>query len=88
MYGYKGSISCELLYQTWWIGMMWEASPHPVVPAGHHLLVQDLILVPLVHKLLRTVCSQMLTLNFEAMVVTSMRTTTKLSELVVVSLVL
>ena len=49
---------------------------------------QDLILVPLVHRLLRTVCSRMVTLNFQAMEVTSMRTTTELSELVVVSLVL
>ena len=67
---------------------MWEASSHPVVPAGHRLLVQDLILAPLVHKLLRTVCSQMIMLNFQAMEVTSMRTTTELSELVVVPLVL
>ena len=70
---------------------MWEASPHPVVPvvpADHRLLVQDLILAPLVHKLLRTVCSRMLTLNFQAMEETSMRTAIETSELVVVSLVL
>ena len=66
---------------------MWEASPHSVVPAGHRLLVQDLTLAPLVHKLLRTVCSRMITLNFQAMEVTSMRTTTDQFELVVVSLV-
>ena len=64
------------------------ASPHPVVLAGHRLLVQDLILAPMVHRLLRTVCSRMVTLNFQAMEVTSMRTTTELSELVVVPLVL
>ena len=65
-----------------------EASPHPVVPAGHRLLVQDLILAPMVHRLLRTVCFWMVTLNFQAMEVTSMRTTTELSKLVVVPLVL
>ena len=64
-----------------------EASPHPVVPAGHRLLVQDLILAPLVHKLLRTVCSWMIMLNSQAMEVTSMRTTTDRSELGVASLV-
>ena len=37
---------------------------HPVVPTGHRLLVQDLILAPLVHKLHRTVCSRMTMLNF------------------------
>ena len=68
--------------------MMWEASPHPMVPAGHRLLVQDLILAPLVHKLLRIVCSRMITLNFQAMEVTSMRTTMEPSELAVVPLVL
>ena len=78
------SLDCQIV----WSGAMWEASPLPVAPAGHRLLVQDLILVPLVHKLLRTVCSRMITLNFQAMEVTSKRTTTELSELVVVSLVL
>ena len=67
---------------------MWEASPHPVVPAGHRLLVQDLILARMVNMLLKTVCSRMVTLNFQAMEVISMRTTMELSELVVVPLVL
>ena len=60
----------------------------PRGPVGHCLLVQDLILAPLVHKLLRIVCSRMIMLNFQAMEVTSMRTTTELSELVVIPLVL
>jgi len=66
---------------------MWEASPLPVVPAGHSLLVQDLILVPLVHKLREIVCFRMNMLSFQAMEVTFMRTTTDRAEIVVVSLV-
>ena len=54
----------------------------------NRLLVQGLILAPMVHKLRETVCFRMIMLSFQAMEVTSMKTTTELSELVVVSLVL
>ena len=60
----------------------------PRGPAGHRLLVQDLILAPMVHKLHGTDCFRMITLSFQAMEVTSMKTTMELSELVVVSLVM
>ena len=53
----------------------------------NRLLVQDLILAPMVHKLREIVCFRMNMLSFQAMEVTSMRTTTDRSELVIVSLV-
>ena len=67
---------------------MWEASPLPVVPAGHRLLVQDLILAPMNHKFHGTVCFRMNTLSFQAMEGTSMKTTMEMNEIVVDPLVL
>ena len=67
---------------------MYEASPLLVVPVYHRLLDQGHIRVPMARKLHRTVYSQMIMFRFQVLVVTFMRITTELSELVVVSLVL